>query len=466
MLRATQRPGGQSDADALPDTAGGSRRSRFKWRELAQGPRPRRRNQRYAADRSLHRLFRRRATFPGAVGAVRRKPSAPDTRIQARKDAYGWAAGYRHSTDTIVGFSHTHFSGTGSFRPRRRAADAGVRRREVRARRSDVPAAVTPRATRTTTKPPRRVLRRDAGRPACAPSSPSARASACIATRSAEQTGARDRRPAHLDVRLPGQVLWSRIRVRADGTVTGMRETRGWAPGSAVLRAAFLAAADQAIACGTPNRTCPTRASRRRRTDSAQRAQIEGRQLVARFDFRRPPVGAAGGRSSRSRRSAGRRDRQPRCRSAGLRFRPRARAAQAQWAQALGVAEVDAPAPMRKAFFTALYHAFMGQPVHGQRWPLPRPRQCCGAPGQGAGRTIPPSRCGTYRAASAADHRAASSATPTSSIRCSPRAAKARTACCRCGRSTAWETWCMIGYHAVPVIADALHEGHPRLRCR
>ena len=29
----------------------------------------------------------------------------------------------------------------------------------------------------------------------------------------------------------PGKVLWSRITVHSDGTVTGMRETRGWAPG-------------------------------------------------------------------------------------------------------------------------------------------------------------------------------------------------------------------------------------------
>ena len=29
----------------------------------------------------------------------------------------------------------------------------------------------------------------------------------------------------------PGKVLWSRVRIRKDGTVTGMRETRGWAPG-------------------------------------------------------------------------------------------------------------------------------------------------------------------------------------------------------------------------------------------
>ena len=45
-------------------------------------------------------------------------------------------------------------------------------------------------------------------------------------------------KPAHvlLDLRTsmydyPGKVLWSRLRLRADGTVTGFRETRGWAPG-------------------------------------------------------------------------------------------------------------------------------------------------------------------------------------------------------------------------------------------
>ena len=33
----------------------------------------------------------------------------------------------------------------------------------------------------------------------------------------------------------PGKVLWSRLRIRNDGTVTGMRETRGWAPGRQLL---------------------------------------------------------------------------------------------------------------------------------------------------------------------------------------------------------------------------------------
>ncbi len=51
--------------------------------------------------------------FPGATVPFGMVQLSPDTRIQPRKDAYGWAAGYRHDDDSIVGFSHTHFSGTG-----------------------------------------------------------------------------------------------------------------------------------------------------------------------------------------------------------------------------------------------------------------------------------------------------------------------------------------------------------------
>ena len=61
-------------------------------------------------------------TFPGATVPFGMVQLSPDTRIQLRKDAYGWAAGYRHSDTTIVGFSHTHFSGTS--RTSRRAEPA------------------------------------------------------------------------------------------------------------------------------------------------------------------------------------------------------------------------------------------------------------------------------------------------------------------------------------------------------
>ena len=59
-------------------------------------------------------------TFPGATvpfGAVQLSPDT-DTipyEINGRynKDVYKYCAGYQYDDKTIVGFSHTHFSGTG-----------------------------------------------------------------------------------------------------------------------------------------------------------------------------------------------------------------------------------------------------------------------------------------------------------------------------------------------------------------
>ena len=59
-------------------------------------------------------------TFPGACAPFGIVQLSPDTeniphnidgRYQGR--AYEYCAGYQHSDSTIVGFSHTHFNGTG-----------------------------------------------------------------------------------------------------------------------------------------------------------------------------------------------------------------------------------------------------------------------------------------------------------------------------------------------------------------
>ena len=52
-------------------------------------------------------------TFPGAVVPFGMIQLSPDTQIKPRSEGFGWSAGYRHEDHTIVGFSHTHFSGTG-----------------------------------------------------------------------------------------------------------------------------------------------------------------------------------------------------------------------------------------------------------------------------------------------------------------------------------------------------------------
>src|SRR6201996_6895764 len=50
-------------------------------------------------------------TFPGATTPFGMVQLSPDTDIRPFKQSYKWAAGYRYEDTTILGFSHTHFSG-------------------------------------------------------------------------------------------------------------------------------------------------------------------------------------------------------------------------------------------------------------------------------------------------------------------------------------------------------------------
>src|SRR6201997_418815 len=52
-------------------------------------------------------------TFPGATVPFGMVQLSPDTEIKPFKQSYKWAAGYRYEDHTILGFSHTHFSGAG-----------------------------------------------------------------------------------------------------------------------------------------------------------------------------------------------------------------------------------------------------------------------------------------------------------------------------------------------------------------
>jgi predicted alpha-1,2-mannosidase len=52
-------------------------------------------------------------TFPGAVVPFGMVQLSPDTDAKHYKESYRWCAGYRYEDGSIMGFSHTHFSGTG-----------------------------------------------------------------------------------------------------------------------------------------------------------------------------------------------------------------------------------------------------------------------------------------------------------------------------------------------------------------
>lgn len=402
-------------------------------------------------------------TFPGATVPFGMIQLSPDTQIRPRKEAYGWAAGYRYDDRTIVGFSHTHFSGTGH-------SDLGdvllmPIAGEVRLERGDVAKPGSGYTSRFTHA-------KEVAAPgyyAVTLDDYAIRAELTASARVGVHRYAFPKgKPAHvlIDLRTslydyPGKVQWSRLRLRPDGTVTGFRETRGWAPGRQLYFAMrfslpvtghqFHDTEQDVVYKGFPPPG---------EKDPTQRAQIEGRQLVGAFDFADAegqslvvkvaisPVSEDGAIANLD---------------AEMphwdfdRMRTQARTA---WTQALGAVEVDAPEPMRRSFHTALYHALQGPSLFMDS--DGRYRGPDNAVHQARGHTNYStfSLWDTYRAL----HPLLTLLQPeqrTSDIVNSLLAARRESPY---GVLPVWafhgqETWCMIGYHAVPVIADAYLKG-------
>jgi predicted alpha-1,2-mannosidase len=402
-------------------------------------------------------------TFPGAVVPFGMIQLSPDTQIRERKDAYGWAAGYRYEDHTIVGFSHTHFSGTGH-------SDLG-----------DV--LLMPIAGE---------VKLERGSPAQPGSGYTSRFSHTsevaepgyyavtledYAVRAELTAGARvgmhryrfpADRPAHvlIDLRTslydyPGKVLWSRLRLRGDGSVTGYRETRGWAPGRQLYFALRFSRPISAhefhdTETDVPYKGFPPPGARQPR----ERAQLEGRQLVGAFDFAdasgqvllvKVAISSVSEENALANLEAG---------APGWDFDALRAAARAAWQRSLGIFEIEADEPVRRSFFTALYHALMApslfMDVDGRfRGPDNAVHQAHGFTNYSTF-----SLWDTYRAL----HPLLTLIEPPARTNDIVHSLVAAQQVSPYGMLPVWafqgqETWCMIGYHAVAVIADAYLKG-------
>jgi predicted alpha-1,2-mannosidase len=401
-------------------------------------------------------------TFPGAVVPFGMVQLSPDTQIRERKQAYGWAAGYRYDDDGIVGFSHTHFSGTGhsdlgdvlvmpiSGEVKLDPGDSAQPGSGYRSRFSHADEQSRP------------------GYYAVSLSDYGIRAELTAG----ERIGVHRYRfpkgkPAHLliDMRTslydyPGKVLWSRLRLREDGTLTGMRETRGWAPGRQLH---FALRVSTPIAGRQLHNTekdiyykgfAPPAADK-----PEQRVNLEGRALVGVLDL---PVGTeeaivkvALSPVSEEGAIANLDAEMP-----GWDFDAVAAKARADWSRALGVFRIDADEAQRKAFFTAVYHTLQAPSLFMDSDGRYRGPDNAVHQAQGWRNLSTFSLWDTYRA----QHPLLTLIQPeqyTSDVVQSLLAARRHSAH---GILPVWafhglETWCMIGYHAVPVIADAYMKG-------
>lgn len=240
-------------------------------------------------------------TFPGATLPFGMVQLSPDTQIRPFKQSYKWAAGYRYEDSTILGFSHTHFSGSGHSD----LGDVLIQpiSGEVRLEPGDVQTPLSGYGSRFSHKQEH--------------AEPGYYAVDLLDYGIHAELTATDRVGVHryaypagkaahllLDLRssiynYPGKVLWSRLRVRADGTVTGMRETRGWAPGRQLYFAMrFSKAVQQHSLYDREPLPLDYRGFKSPGTTPQNTEAIEGRGLLAVFDFK--AGGGAAGRKGRA----------------------------------------------------------------------------------------------------------------------------------------------------------------------
>ena len=399
-------------------------------------------------------------TFPGASVPFGMVQLSPDTQVRPFKQSYKWAAGYRYEDSTILGFSYTHFSGAGH-------SDLG-----------DV--LLQPISGNVRLEPGNIDLPGSGYRSRFQHSSEEAHPGYYSVTLSdydvrAELTATArvgvhrytfpQDKPAHvlLDLRssiynYPGKVLWSRVRIRKDGTVTGMRETRGWAPGRQLY---FAIRFSQPLAAHELyDREPPVeyKGFKSPGNTPGDMQSIEGRGLVAVFDFApgRPLlVKVAISPVSEDAAIANMDAEVP-----AFDFdRVRSDAA-AQWAKALGVVDITADDATRKSFYTALYHALLApslsMDVDGSyRGPDNQVHKA-----QGFHFVSSLSLWDTYRA----EQPLMTLLQPPERTADLVNSLLASQQESPFGILPVWqfqgiETWCMIGYHSVPILADAYMKG-------
>ena len=403
-------------------------------------------------------------TFPGAAVPFGMVQLSPDTQIRPFKQSYKWAAGYRYEDTTILGFSHTHFSGAGH-------SDLGdVLLQPISGDVRLEPGEIDKPNSGYRSRFDHKSEEAHPGYYAVTLEDYGVRAELTATTRvGVHRYTYPQGKPAHvlMDLRssiynYPGKVLWSRIRVRADGTITGMRETRGWAPGRQLY---FAIRFSQPMSSHELYDREPLPIEYKGFKTPGNTPQdtqsIEGRGLIGVFDFASSaePLITKVAISSVSEENA---IANMQAEVPAFNFDAVHSAATREWAKALGAIDLTASPDTRKSLYTALYHSLLSPSVSNDVDGSYR------GPDNQVHKTSDfhfvssLSLWDTYRAEQPL-MTLIQPASRTSELANSLVASRMESPF---GILPVWqfqgiETWCMIGYHAVPILADAIMKDIP-----
>jgi predicted alpha-1,2-mannosidase len=399
-------------------------------------------------------------TYPGATTPFGMIQLSPDTEQTNFKKSYRWAAGYQHGDATILGFSHTHFSGSGhsdlgdvlvmpvAGEVKLDAGTADVPRSGYRSQFSHATEHAEPGYYAVTLADYDTRVELTAN----------ARVGWHRYTFPAGQDAhvLLDLRPSIYDY--DGKVLWSRIRVHKDGTVTGFRETRGWAPGRQLYFAMRFSSAPKHQLIDREGKKVYA-GFKGPDANPSSTDEVQGKALEAVFDFGKlnAPLLAKVAISTVSESNAI--DNLER-NGAGWDFDAQRRNARTEWERALSAVDVDAPDQFKRSFYTALYHSLLA------------PNLAMDANGEYRGPDHEVHRAKDFRFYSTwstwdtyrAEHPLITILQPPQRTNDFVHSLIAAQQASPYGILPVWayqglETWCMIGYHSVPIIADAYMKG-------
>ncbi|HET6588175.1 MAG TPA: GH92 family glycosyl hydrolase [Oleiagrimonas sp.] len=400
-------------------------------------------------------------TFPGATVPFGMIQLSPDTAMPNFHKGYDWAAGYRYSDHSIMGFSETHFSGSGHSDLGDVLLMPGVGKAEWDPGDPDQPGSGyrSDFSHKTEVAQP--------GYYAVTLDTSGVRVELTAGKRVGwhRYTFPKgktahvllDLRPSIYDYK--GKVSWARLRVRADGTVTGYRETRGWAPGRQLYFAIRFSQPMTKHQLRNREKHIVYNGFKGPDRNPTGVDAIAGRQLEGLFEFgklQKPLMVKVAISTVSAANAIANLDADGK----GWDFDARRAQARQAWEKALSAIDVEASPDVRRNFYTALYHSLiapnLAMDVNGEYrgpdhavhtakdftfystwslWDVYRAQQPLMAFIQ------PPQRVNDFVNSLIAAQQA------------SPF-----------GILPVWayqglETWCMIGYHAVPIIADAYMKG-------
>jgi predicted alpha-1,2-mannosidase len=400
-------------------------------------------------------------TFPGATVPFGMIQLSPDTAMPDFKHAYKWAAGYQYGDHSILGFSETHFSGSGHSDLGDVLLMPGVGKLQWDPGDPDKPGS----GYRSDFSHATEVAQ--PGYYAVTLATPDVRVELTAGRRvgwhrytfpkGEDAHVLLDLRPSIYDY--PGKVLWARLRVRADGTVTGYRETRGWAPGRQLYFALRFSRPMTSHKLVNRETDIPYKGFKGPAPNPTGVDAIAGEQLEGVFEFgklSRPLLAKVAISTVSEANAIANLDADGK----GWDFDARRAEARQAWEKAFSAIDVDAPADVERSFYTAMYHALIA------------PNLAMDANGEyrGPDYAVHTARDFSFYSSWSlwdvyrAEMPLMAFIQPPQRINDFVNSLIAAQQDSPYGILPVWayqglETWCMIGYHAVPVIANAWMQG-------